>query len=342
MNLGRAPQTMYRRSILGQLHSDGHTALFPPGQEETCYGLPSEGGKQTLSCSVSLYGNEKDLCLFAIAQAVNNLATRGAKAQGVSIQILLPDYAYESRVKAMFQAADAAALACEIVILAADAQFVPGLHTTIVHVTAQGYVKNLKQSRTARPGEDIVLIKWIGLEGTLRVKRAKEAYLAARFAPSFIEQIESYKDQVFSVREIEAAASAKSVSAMHQIVDGGILAALWNLAESSGIGLQIDMRKIAVRQETIEVCEMFHLNPYQLTSAGSVLVVASRGEELADTLIQKAVPAVVIGHTKKEKERSLISGDEKRYVDRPAPDELARLFKTENVDIYCGGQEYGE
>lgn len=326
MKPGKVSQTVYRRSILKQLHTDGSAAAFAPAQEESCYGIRSEAAG-ILSSSVSLYGNEKDLCVFAIAQAANNLASRGAEPKGVSIQVMLPDFAYESRVKAMFAAADAAAAGNGIAILSADAQIVPGIQTTIVHATAIGHMLGsgkMIRSCDALPGQEIVLVKWIGLEGTLRIKRAREAELAERFVPAFLNKIEVYRTEIFSVRAMKTA-GAIGVSAMHQIADGGILAALWNLAEGAGIGLSVDLKKIAVKQETIEVCEYFHLNPYQLTSAGSVLVVTPKGEELADTLTREGVPAVVIGHTIDSNERVILSGGEKRYLDRPAPDELTKI-----------------
>ena len=57
--------------------------------------------------------------------------------------------------------------------------------------------------------------------------------------------------------------------AMHDVTEGGIYGALWELAEASGVGLEIDLKAIPIRQETVEVCEQFHLNPYQLISSGS-------------------------------------------------------------------------
>ena len=85
-------------------------------------------------------------------------------------------------------------------------------------------------------------------------------------------------------------------------------------------------------QETIEVCEYFHLNPYQITSTGCVLLVTDKGEELADALIKNGTPAVIIGHTTKEKERVIMNGGEKRYLDRPAQDEFARFFAELHAD----------
>ena len=54
---------------------------------------------------------------------------------------------------------------------------------------------------------------------------------------------------------------------MQQIGSGGILAALWDLTEASGTGMKVDMAEFSIRQETVELCEFYRLNPYLLTSA---------------------------------------------------------------------------
>ena len=47
------------------------------------------------------------------------------------------------------------------------------------------------------------------------------------------------------------------VRAMHDVTTGGIFGALWELAEASGVGLEIELKKIPIRQETVEICEFF-------------------------------------------------------------------------------------
>lgn len=332
MKAGKVTQTVYRRSILKQLHTDHMASLLTPSQEELCCGVRSRIEEQVLISQVSLFGNEKDLCVFAMAKAANDLAGKGAKVKGIGMQILLPDFAFESRLKTMISLAQEAAKKENLPILNANAQIVPALQTTIVQVTAFGAIHEdrIMQCHMARPEQDIVQIKWIGMEGALRVKREKEEELKNRFIPVFMNKVEGGKEQLFSCTEIEMA-MVTGVSAMNQIGEGGILAALWELAESAGVGLEIDMRKIAVKQETIEVCEYFHLNPYQLTSTGSMLVVTDHGEELADLLNENGNVAVVIGRTTGEKERVLFSGGEKRFMERPAQDEFARFFEEECI-----------
>ena len=78
MKAGRVSQTVYRRSVLKQIQDNiEDTALLKPSQEETCYVADENEERLTIATDVSLAGNEKDLGVFAIAQAVDQcLAAR--------------------------------------------------------------------------------------------------------------------------------------------------------------------------------------------------------------------------------------------------------------------------
>ena len=140
-----------------------------------------------------------------------------------------------------------------------------------------------------------------------------------------MSQVNALEENLFADKELKLAREY-GVSAMHQITDGGILAALWNMAEASDVGLEVDLKKIAVKQETIEICEYFQLNPYQMTSVGSVLLMTDNGKELADMLMRNGIQAEVIGRTTADRERVILNQDEKRYIDRPAQDELLKIY----------------
>ena len=93
MKLGKVSQTVLKRSALKPLQFKRDESLFEPSAEEMCYGIQCKEDEQTLMTSVVLYGDEKDLGVFALAQAANDLATRGAKMVGASVHILLPPHA---------------------------------------------------------------------------------------------------------------------------------------------------------------------------------------------------------------------------------------------------------
>lgn len=74
------------------------------------------------------------------------------------------------------------------------------------------------------------------------------------FSRHFVEQAQAL-DRYLSVMPEAATAVKSGVGAMHDVTEGGIFGALWEMAEASGVGLEIDLKKIPLRQETVEVCE---------------------------------------------------------------------------------------
>lgn len=329
MKIGKVSQTVLKRSILKQLKFKREEALFEPSVEEMCSGIRLKEGEQILSSTAVLYGDEKDLGVFALAQAANDLATRGAEPVAANVHIMLPPYAYESRLKAMVEYVERAGSAHAIQILSAKAEVSPVLTKAMVYVNGVGILKEgeLLQSSMGRPDQDIVLLKWIGMEGTFRVMREKEEVLSKRFVPAFLNQIRQMEAEIFSTEELKLAKEF-GVSAMHQITGGGILAALWEMSEASNVGLEVELKKMTIRQETVEICEHCHLNPYQLTSAGSVLILTDRGDELVEAYKEAGVQAVVLGRTTADTARVILGGEEKRYLHCPAVDELVKIYES--------------
>ena len=46
------------------------------------------------------------------------------------------------------------------------------------------------------------------------------------------------------------------------VSDGGVFKGLWNLGETCDVGFSVDLKEIPIRQETVEVCNFFDINPY--------------------------------------------------------------------------------
>ena len=80
------------------------------------------------------------------------------------------------------------------------------------------------------------------------------------------------------------------VCVMHDASEGGIFASLWELAERAGVGLSIDMKKLPLRQETVEVCEFSGVNPYELLSGGCLVMTTFDGPGLVAALEAEGIP----------------------------------------------------
>ena len=120
-------------------------------------------------------------------------------------------------------------------------------------------------------------------------------------------------------------AAGHGASALYGLGCGGVLAGLWKMAEAAQVGLGIDLRAIPIRQETIEICERFDLDPYKLLSDGAILIGTPDAAELLHFCREQEIPAAVIGRAVKGNDRLLSSGGLIRFLDRPAPDEIVKL-----------------
>jgi hydrogenase maturation factor len=92
------------------------------------------------------------------------------------------------------------------------------------------------------------------------------------------------------------------------------------------VGLDIDLMSIPLKQETIEVCEIFGISPYQLISSGSMLITTQRGHDLVRELEKEGIHAAVIGKVTHGNDRVLINEDERRFLEPPKSDELYKIF----------------
>ena len=100
---------------------------------------------------------------------------------------------------------------------------------------------------------------------------------------------------------------------MHDITEGGVYGALWEVAEASSVGIEVDISKIPIKQETIEICEFYNLNPYELISSGSLLIVLDKGNDLVAKLKEKGISAAVIGKTTTGQDKIATNGEYKRF-----------------------------
>lgn len=173
--------------------------------------------------------------------------------------------------------------------------------------------------------QDIVLSKWIGMEGSVAIVSAKEEQLNSRFPKAMLSNLKAL-EMVLSTEKEAALAVKSGASAQMSLSSGGIYSALYELAKAAGVGLEIDLRAIPIRQETVEICEYFGLNPYYLHSGGSMLFVCDHGQRLAQDLEKEGIHGTVIGRTTSRRAKAVINEGHIAYLERPKKDELKKLL----------------
>ncbi len=347
MNSGKVSESVLKRSVLKYVQLNNQAvenachliteakvgadcALFAVSETEQDYIGTATG--------VSI-GRHRMVVVEAIINACNNLICSGAEAFGVEIALILPETVFESELKHMMDEAKEYALAHHITIL--------GGHTTVSHFVTEtvatvaafgktgkystsfdagGAVKSIR--KMPHPGMDIVVSKWAGLQGTAKLAVSKEEELMKRLPGRMLREAATYSQYMSIVPEARIALK-EGARLLHDVSGGGMFRALWELAELAGTGLRVDLKKIPIKQETIEICEVFGLNPYELLSGGSLLMVTEDGESLAEKLWEADIPAAVIGKLTDNNDRVILThwdgSEELRYLERPKTDEIDKI-----------------
>lgn len=321
MRYGRLTQTAWQRSVRKQLHKRGKDALFEPSPWEECSGIRNGSEAAFLWADAHAAGSSARTGYYAVLHAAGQLAAKGARASCVSARILFPPEAEEEELKAVTAGIEDACGRMDLQVTSIQGEVSCAAERSIVFVTAAGRADRKSDRASALPGQEIVFCGYAGLEGTLRILDEAEEELGSRFVPDFLTRAKKLSDRLVTPEQILPLFDA-GVTAVFHAGSGGILAALWEMAETLGMGFRAGMSDISIRQETVEICEYYRLNPYRTASSGSYLIVTDDAAKSIGILEKSGVRAVRLGVTEAQKARVITSGEEVRYLDRPAPDEL--------------------
>ncbi len=347
MKTGKISESILKRSVLKQIEKVHSEVLKGAGVGEDCAFLSWEkhddnkdadsGGMAVSTQTVAL--GISDAAFLAVIAAANNLAAAGALARTVTLAVTLPEGAEEILLRELMEQALDCCRKLKIQIVGGHTEVSRSVRQPVVTATVIGeyqkyaVLKDAEKEKQAAgktdvyspAGLDIVVSKWIGMEGTSIIAKEKERELLKRFPPVLVKMAGEQREYL-SVASEAATALKSGVYAMHDVRNGGIFGALWEISRKLGVGLCVDLKKIPVRQETIEICEFYNLNPYELISGGMLIMLTRDGQRLAEDLENKGINGIVIGSTNDGNDKIIVNQEEIRYLEPPVPDEINKLL----------------
>lgn len=327
MKIGKVPENVLKRSILKQIKTQRPEVLVGAGVGEDCAAIALEPDEVMVLSTDPITGTTLDIGRWAVMISANDIASSGAEVIGMLVCAMLPPDITEPEIKQMMEQIELSCRELDIQVVGGHTEVTDAVTRPVVTITGIGKVKKdrLLATNGARPGQDVVITKWIGLEGTSILAKEREEELAKKFPRHLIDEAKAY-EQMLSVIPEAAIAVKSNVSAMHDITEGGVFGAFWELAESAGVGLTIDLKKIPIKQVTVEICNYFDINPYELMSSGSMLIAADNGYDLVRELEKAHIHGAVVGKVTDSNDRIVTNGEEIRFLEPPKTDELYKAL----------------
>jgi len=327
VKIGKVPETVLKRSVFKQIRKRQKEVLTKPGIGHDYSGIEASSQDVITIATAPVSGAIDDIGPIAVHMAVNNLVLSGATPLGIMQTMLLPEGFREAELKIIIKAIEAQCLLLNIEVMGGHTEVSAAVNYPVLVITGLGKVKKTQMLSPANiiAGQEIVMTKWAGIKGTYLLAKDHEAELISRYNRDFIQGAKDLLKYLSVSKDAKAAADF-GVTAMHDAARGGMFAALWEFAEAAKMGLKVHLKKIGLKQETVEICNYFNINPYQMTSEGSLLIAVGKGDLLVDHLRKQGIEASVIGQFMEGNDRIIINDDEIRYLEPPRTDEIYKVI----------------
>lgn len=273
---------------------------------------------------------------LAWTKACNNVYVSGGVPISARIILLLPADFDESNLKKIMSVLNELSNSQGIQISGGHTECQDAYNSPRVCVCMTGVTNCLFDTKCKEKDIDIVVTKYTGIAGTNIIVEAEKQKLLSRYAKSYVEG--AYFDKADYCIGKDAGIAAKyaidnnmTFLYMHDVSSSGLYGALWQLGVKLKSGFTINHDMIPIRQETIEVCEFFDINPYMLEGTGSLLIACHDGESLVKEYLSNGINASVIGHLTTVNDRVIripLDNDtrhEMRYLVPPKGEELHKI-----------------
>ena len=237
---------------------------------------------------------------YTVHIGASDVAVMGVPPRYMTYSLLMPPETEDQAFRTIVDAIHAAALDLGIAIVGGHTGYYPGFAAptiggvTVFAVAGKGsYVT----PAGARPGNAVILTKGPAIEtaGILSVLRERE--LVSRYSGPLVRQAQALCRQMTVVKDALTAMAAGGVTAMHDATEGGVIGGLSEMADASGVGMEVDESLFVYPDEVRMVCEAFGIDPVAAIAEGSLLVTAEAGRagRILTDLAKAGIAASVIG-----------------------------------------------
>lgn len=296
MQPGKVPNDILENQVFSQLKFKREEVVVYPNIGEDCAVLAFEKDMQIVLSTDPITGATKEIGKLAVNISCNDVSSSGAEPVGILVTLLLPVGTSKETLQAIMKDVHDVAAKHQVVVLGGHSEVTDAVNRPIISTTVIGKVEKEKLICTqgAQVGDDIILTKWAGLEGTAILAHEFEKKLQKILPIELLNEAKALTEHL-SVIEESKIAKILPITSMHDVTEGGVLGGCYEIAECSNKGIIIELDKIPVLPVTKTICQYYHLSPYKLISSGCMLMTTPKGNECIKWLKERNIHAAYIG-----------------------------------------------
>lgn len=280
-----------------------------------------------------------ELGWYVVQVNANDIAAMGGEPEFLLVTVLLPEGGADADgVERLFAQTAAACEELGIVLVGGHTEITPAVRQPVAVGQMLGRVAGdrVLSSSGVRPGDDLLMTKGFPVEGVAVIAELRSERVRESLGEEFLDRSLGFvRDPGICVvpdsRALRGAATELEIrlGALHDPTEGGVATALWEMAEASGIGMQIERRSLPLVPEGERLCALFDLDPLGVIASGCLLASCEggRGQQLVERVGSAGLPCHVIGRaTDRPGELLLLDGGTTQQLPRFDSDEITRLI----------------
>ncbi len=274
LKIGKLDSDVLQRIVIDKIRYRRPEVKTRAGIGEDC-AVIDYGEYECVVSTDPITADVKNIGRLAIHISCNDVASNGIEPLGITLAVMLPVGTTESDVQTIMTQAGTAAEEAGVEIIGGHTEVTPAVNQPVIVSTAfgRGIAGESASARNMRPGDMILMTKSAGLEGTGIIATEKAEELTGVLTPQELRRAQGMIRDVSVVKD-GITAGRIGTSGMHDVTEGGILGAVWEMCHISGLGAEVELEAIHVDPVTEKIAAHYGINPLRLISSGCMLIVA--------------------------------------------------------------------
>ena len=329
--VGKLDTDLLKETVFSHILHLRPEVLVRPGVGEDCATIDF-GQYECVMSTDPITAAISEIGRLAIHITCNDIASNGVEPLGIMLAMMLPIGTTVGEIETIMTQAQEVASSLGVEIIGGHTEITPAVNRPVIVSTALGrtLAGGSQKAENMRPGDVILMTKQAGLEGTGIIASDFADQLSAVLTEEEIAEAKGYMNMVSVVKE-GVAAGNMGTAGMHDITEGGVLGAVWELSEIAGVGVELEADKIPVSDVTRKICDHFGINYLRLISSGCMMIIVhpDREQAVMEAIHAVGVDVTRIGHVMEHGAPRVLIGRDGviREIDPPESDELYKVVK---------------
>ncbi len=296
---GKFPNDLLGKYLDELTHNDPQL-LISPGVGEDTAAIAIENEEVLILKSDPITFATDAIGQYAVLVNANDIATAGAEPRWLLSTLIFPCKTTPAKILGILRDLKTHCQKWGITLCGGHTEISDAVNRPVISGMMVGTVSRSKlvDKQNIRQGDAILVTKKAAVEGTSLIAREfPQRLLDAGMTEDEIKYCRTFIDRISILAEARIARDNPGVSAMHDVTEGGLATAIWELGAAAKHTFKIDLDRIPIYAETQKISDMLGIDPLGLIASGSLLICCHQAncEGLIKTVQQANIEITMIG-----------------------------------------------